>query len=178
MTGPQRVSDADRERVVDVLRLRCAEGYLSLDTLSGRVEAAYRAKTSAQLEAVILDLPRRMRAQVRGSWTSAASSVTRWLGCAPEPRAGLLEVSSEESGAGGVGRFVVGRSWDCDVRLADPSVSRRHAELRHGAAGWSIEDLASLNGVLVNGRRIWRAAVESGDHLTLGDAAVTFRSRD
>ena len=54
MTGPQRVSDADRERVVDVLRLRCAEGYLSLDTLSGRVEAAYRAKTSAQLEAVIL----------------------------------------------------------------------------------------------------------------------------
>ena len=85
MTGPQRVSDADRERVVDVRRLRCAEGYLSLDTLSGRVEAAYRAKTSAQLEAVILDLPRRMRAGVRGSWTSVASSVTRWLGRAPEP---------------------------------------------------------------------------------------------
>ena len=89
----------------------------------------------------------------------------------------LLEVSSEESGAGGVGRFVVGLSWDCDVRLADPSVSRRHAELRHGAAGWSVEDLASLNGVLVNGRRIWRAAVESGDRLGLGDVTVTFRTR-
>ena len=177
MTGPQRVSDADRERVVDVLRLRCAEGYLSLDTLSGRVEAAYRAKTSAQLEAVILDLPRRMRARARDSWTSAASSMTRWLGRAPEPAAGLLEVSSEETGAGGVGQFVVGRSWDCDVRLADPSVSRRHAELRHGAAGWSVEDLASLNGVLVNGRRIWRASVESGDRLGLGDVTVTFRSR-
>jgi len=178
MTGLDRVSDADRERVVDILRVRCAEGYLSLDTLSGRVEAAYSATTAAQLEEVILDLPRRMRAQVRGSWTSAASSVTRWLGRVLEPEPGLLEVSSEELGAGGVGRFVVGRSWDCDVRLADPSVSRRHAELRYGAAGWSIEDLASLNGVLVNGRRIWRAAVESGDRLALGDVAVTFRSRD
>ena len=44
-------------------------------------------------------------------------------------------------------------------------------------AGWSVEDLASLNGVLVNGRHIWRASVESGDRLGLGEVTVTFRSR-
>ena len=71
---------------------------------------------------------------------------------------------------------VLGRSRDCDIVLADPNVSRRHAELvPDGHGGWQVRDLGSTNGVKVNGRKIDRpAALESGDRLALGTADVRF----
>ena len=42
--------------------------------------------------------------------------------------------------------FLIGRSRDCDIRLADPNVSRRHAELRQEGAAYWILDLGSTNG--------------------------------
>ena len=70
----------------------------------------------------------------------------------------------------------IGRSRDCDVVLADPNVSRRHAELRpDGHGGWQVRDLGSTNGVKVNGRKIdGPATLESGDRLALGTADVRF----
>jgi ABC-type multidrug transport system ATPase subunit len=53
--------------------------------------------------------------------------------------------------------FLIGRDQDCDVRLPHPSVSRHHALLRRESDGVRLEDLASLNGVFVNGRRIAEA---------------------
>jgi FHA domain-containing protein len=71
-------------------------------------------------------------------------------------------------------RTVIGRSKECDVQLVDPNVSRRHAELRQeGAAYWLI-DLDSTNGVVVNGRRLKRAKLESGDTITLGSTELLF----
>jgi len=52
-----RISDADRERVVDLLRHHCAEGRLTLDEFSDRVGAVYEAKTSTALEQALVDLP-------------------------------------------------------------------------------------------------------------------------
>ncbi|HEV2785813.1 MAG TPA: FHA domain-containing protein, partial [Solirubrobacteraceae bacterium] len=71
---------------------------------------------------------------------------------------------------------LVGRSRECDVVLSDANVSRRHAELRPAAAGtWTIADLGSTNGVLVNGRRIdGIAEVKRGDRIALGTADITF----
>jgi pSer/pThr/pTyr-binding forkhead associated (FHA) protein len=52
------------------------------------------------------------------------------------------------------GDFVIGRDPDCDLRLDDQAVSRRHARLRvQGEEVW-LEDLESQNGVLLNGTRI------------------------
>jgi pSer/pThr/pTyr-binding forkhead associated (FHA) protein len=74
-------------------------------------------------------------------------------------------------------RVVLGRSKDCDIQLADPNVSRRHAELRQeGAAYWLI-DLESTNGTLVNGRRTSRAKLESGDTITIGSTDLLFERR-
>src|SRR5271165_1664094 len=49
------------------------------------------------------------------------------------------------------GGGTVGRSRECDVVLDDAGISRRHAELRPGPDGWTVEDLGSTNGVRVNG---------------------------
>ena len=57
--------------------------------------------------------------------------------------------------------FLIGRSKDCDIRLADPNVSRRHAELRQEGTAYWILDLGSTNGLTVNGRRQQRAKLEN-----------------
>ena len=75
------------------------------------------------------------------------------------------------------GRATIGRSKDCDIQLADPNASRRHAELRQeGAAYWLI-DLDSTNGSQVNGHRTARAKLESGDVITIGSTDLTFDRR-
>jgi ABC-type multidrug transport system ATPase subunit len=55
--------------------------------------------------------------------------------------------------------LLIGRAPECDLCLPHPSVSRQHALLAPADHGLRVEDLASLNGVLVNGRRIREPAV-------------------
>jgi Domain of unknown function (DUF1707)/Domain of unknown function (DUF4190) len=57
LAGGLRASDADRERTVDVLSDAFAEGRLSTEELSARVDQVYRARTYAELAAVSADLP-------------------------------------------------------------------------------------------------------------------------
>jgi len=71
-------------------------------------------------------------------------------------------------------RVVIGRSKDCDIQVADPNVSRRHAEVRQeGAAHWVV-DLDSTNGTEVNGRRLKRAKLRPGDTITVGSTELVF----
>lgn len=70
---------------------------------------------------------------------------------------------------------VIGRSRDCDIVLEDAGVSRRHAQLRNAEGQWTIEDLGSTNGVLVNGRRLRGSQpLSAGDRLELGSTEVVF----
>jgi putative nucleotidyltransferase with HDIG domain len=48
----------------------------------------------------------------------------------------------------------VGRLAQFELKLEDPSVSRRHAEVRRTDAGWFVRDLESTNGTYVNGTRL------------------------
>ena len=66
------------------------------------------------------------------------------------------------------GTFLVGRSPDCDLVLADPSVSRRHARLLPRGDELLVEDLGSAGGTFVNGERVERAAAAAGDLLRFG----------
>ena len=52
-----RASDADRERVAEILHTAAAEGRLDLDELGERLALVYQAKTYAELEPVTRDLP-------------------------------------------------------------------------------------------------------------------------
>jgi pSer/pThr/pTyr-binding forkhead associated (FHA) protein len=69
---------------------------------------------------------------------------------------------------------VLGRSKDCDIRLADPNVSRRHAEVRPDGLGWVAVDLDSTNGIEIDGKRVKELALADGTHFTLGTTEVTF----
>ena len=73
------------------------------------------------------------------------------------------------------GSTLIGRSKDCDIRLADPNVSRRHAELRQEGTAYWILDLGSTNGLTVNGRRQQRAKLANEDRITLGSTELVFR---
>ncbi|MFG2628428.1 DUF1707 domain-containing protein [Streptomyces sp. NPDC048473] len=52
-----RASDADRDRIADILREAMAEGRLTAEEHAERVDAVYRAKTVGELEPLVRDLP-------------------------------------------------------------------------------------------------------------------------
>lgn len=69
----------------------------------------------------------------------------------------------------------LGRSRECDCVLADPNISRKHAELRRAGSGdWQIVDLGSTNGVKVNGRKVESSRLSPGDSVALGTTQFTF----
>ncbi len=75
----------------------------------------------------------------------------------------------------GPGGAVLGRSRDCDIVVDDANVSRHHAEIRPAGEGWTIADLGSTNGVLVNGRRATGAVpLGAGDQVELGTSTLRF----
>ena len=55
--GSLRASDADRERVANVLREAAGDGRLTMEELDERLDAVYAAKTYAELEPITRDLP-------------------------------------------------------------------------------------------------------------------------
>jgi hypothetical protein len=69
----------------------------------------------------------------------------------------------------------IGRSRDCEIVLDDVGISRRHAEIRPGRQGWTIEDLGSTNGVTINGREVRGVEpLQPGDRVELGSTEVVF----
>lgn len=65
--------------------------------------------------------------------------------------------------------LVIGRDQGCDLVIADPSVSRRHAHLLQRGEQIVVEDLGSSNGTFINGLRLSAPAVlQPGDTLGLG----------
>src|SRR4051794_29691311 len=72
-------------------------------------------------------------------------------------------------------RRVLGRDNACDFRIADTTVSSRHAELVRISDGWLIRDLHSRNGTRVNGWLIDEHELRPGDTITLGSSVFLFR---
>ncbi len=71
--------------------------------------------------------------------------------------------------------YVVGRSQDNPICIPDTSVSRKHIMLRRVGSGWTVSDLGSGNGTLVNGEPISDETVlANGDVITMGDTELTF----
>ncbi len=115
----------------------------------------------------------RIRSRAQAKVTSN-SNVTRQR----RPRA-LIEVNGTKHPLTSPG-LVIGRGTEADVRINDPGVSRRHIEfLVFGQDGGDLEvevsDLGSTNGMLVDGHRIQRAAVQDGSRVKIGNTTITVR---
>lgn len=73
-------------------------------------------------------------------------------------------------------RTIVGRERSSNsIMLRDPNVSRRHAEISFDGRNWSIADLNSTNGTLVNDADVDECVLRDGDLITLGLINLEFR---
>jgi pSer/pThr/pTyr-binding forkhead associated (FHA) protein len=63
------------------------------------------------------------------------------------------------------GVTLVGRAPECQMRLEEASLSRKHARLIPTDEGIIIEDLGSTNGTFLNGERVQRATAKPGDEV-------------
>lgn len=65
-------------------------------------------------------------------------------------------------------RLVIGRLNACDICLSDVNASRRHAVLEREGDGWTVADLDSTNGTLLNGVPVQRERLRDGDVIEIG----------
>jgi hypothetical protein len=70
----------------------------------------------------------------------------------------------------------IGRHPDCNLVLADPNVSRNHAEIRPSGDRYTVVDLGSTNGTRVNGVRVDERVLHDGDELTFGSTRMRFEA--
>jgi two-component system, cell cycle response regulator len=70
--------------------------------------------------------------------------------------------------------LVLGRGSDCDIRINDHSVSRRHARIQPGADGYFAVDLQSTNGTFVNDQPASMYKLKDGDYLRVGNCIYRF----
>ena len=69
---------------------------------------------------------------------------------------------------------VIGRASDCDIRINDHSVSRRHARIQPSAEGYYAVDLQSTNGTYVNDVPASMYKLKDGDYLRVGNCIYRF----
>lgn len=165
---PARLSDADRERALEVLRDGAAEGRISQNTFERRMDVVLRAQWHSELRAALQDLPTR---PPRGKWI--ADAFARILSF---PRALRSAWQSERLPelmlpAAGSHAYSIGRAPGSMLRLNHFTVSRTHAQLRATSDGWKLRDLGSSNGTWVNGTRVTGSVrVRPGDTVRFGQA--------
>jgi Domain of unknown function (DUF1707) len=101
-----RVSQEERDEVVELLRTYAGEGRLDLEELEQRVEAALSARTRGDLDALLADMPRRpsrrrsraVRAVALGSFAAAVLPLL----------AGIAIIAFAPAGVAWIGWVVIG----------------------------------------------------------------------
>ncbi len=77
--------------------------------------------------------------------------------------------------------FTIGRGSEADLRINDPGISRRHAQLiverdDDGKIVVTIQDLGSTNGLIVNGHKVESCEVDDGTRIEIGSTRMLIHS--
>jgi transcriptional regulator with GAF, ATPase, and Fis domain len=70
--------------------------------------------------------------------------------------------------------IIVGRDATCSICIPDQAVSRNHVRLDTDGESWTLHDLSSRNGTIVNGRYVSEHPLEHLDEVRIGDAIFKF----
>jgi transcriptional regulator with GAF, ATPase, and Fis domain len=73
------------------------------------------------------------------------------------------------------GTITIGRGPGNQVPVSDPRASRTHARIEPGPDGFWLEDAGSQNGTFLNGERVGRVLLQSGDVIQIGSTQLVFR---
>lgn len=162
---PNEVESA-RRSAIRALTAAYATGAVSTATLERRIERALSASRRSEVEECVWDVPR-----ARPWWRRRAGSSGRL------PSALVVEDDGAELAfaISAPGSFAIGRHESCDIRIANTSVSRRHAVVSRRGDVCRIRDLGSSNGTTVNGVPIDVCDLEAGDRLELGEVLIRVR---
>jgi DNA-binding NtrC family response regulator len=96
-----------------------------------------------------------------------------------EQRCTLVEVEGPDPGRVhtiGASRTVVGKNPDCDIPIADVTVSRRHFEVQNEGERYLVKDLGSTNGILLDGAAVKEAYLRPGALLKAGEVVFRFQT--
>jgi pSer/pThr/pTyr-binding forkhead associated (FHA) protein len=90
----------------------------------------------------------------------------------PTPRSLVIPMLSVRTEDGRTFRFSrpfhIGREHDCDVRIEDAHVSRKHVIVSFGNGHWRLRDQQSGNGVFIDGQRVDTASIDTSVTIRLG----------
>jgi hypothetical protein len=185
-----RASDEERDRAISALRQEFVEGRLSHETFMFRMQSALGARHRGQLTGLFTDLPprrarlvERVRAAFRRRDPEPPPPPAVWVppgvadaGAGPPQPASWTGPKPMVFPPGSGTSFTIGRTQECDLRIADLSVSRRHAQLDRDEDGWLLSDLGSHNGTRVNGWLVREPVpVRPGDVLQFGSAVFVIQ---
>ncbi|MFF9477641.1 DUF1707 domain-containing protein [Streptomyces sp. NPDC014733] len=130
-----RASDADRDRIAEILREALAEGRLDAEEHAERIDAVYRAKTLGELEPVVRDLPAPDRA--------APSRAAAEAHAAPVPDQSLVAVFSASTRKGRwrvPGRInAVAIFGSVEIDLTEALFPQQHVQINVTAIFGSVE---------------------------------------
>jgi hypothetical protein len=170
-TAQMLLPGESRRRMARMLNAAYGDGLLSQSTLVHRLDLLFG---SALVDPAGLigdltvrsgkrSLPDTIRNAVASAFRAAGLADAPDATASPPPALLALDWSGAQE------ELLIGRHHDCDVVLADMSVSRRHARLSFRDGNWVLRDLDSTNGTMVNGQRVVRCQLLPGDDLALGD---------
>lgn len=114
----QRASDADRDRVAEILRVAAGDGRLTLDELDERLEAALSARTRGELAALTADL--RMAA-----WQAKPKD--------------LVRITKSHGDIRRKGRWAVPQHMEIRITAGDVTLDFTEAEITHDSLHIDIQ---------------------------------------
>ena len=69
---------------------------------------------------------------------------------------------------------ILGRDSNCELRLKDNSISRRHARLIFLEGDWQLVDMGSRNGLRIDGKKVEKILLNGGEQIKIGKLSLRF----
>jgi len=73
---------------------------------------------------------------------------------------------------------IIGRAPECEIRLGDPGISRRHCSIENRGNELHVEDLESANGTFINGTLVKSGVLGAGDQVSVGKTILECRLKE